>query len=75
MINIAKSFNLDNSSDLRKLSKEIERSVVNEAKTQATMNFYDVECPSCKHTVKVKSGRNVCPICFNEINVDLQFDF
>lgn len=75
MIHIAKSYDLSNSSDMRKFTKSLENSILDKAREQAALRDYNVECPKCKQTITVKAGRNICPICQNEIDVDLEFNF
>ncbi len=61
--------------DMKKIMQDIEASVKKEAKKQLKSEAYEVECPHCGKTVKIKAGKHTCPFCKNEINLTLNFDF
>lgn len=68
-------YNLSSKSDMNKFKDDLEKQVLNTAKSRLKLMLYDVECPNCHKSVSVHSGRNVCPECAEEIHVNLNFDF
>lgn len=68
-------YNLNSSSDMRKVKKDMENAIKDKAKENIKGRNFDVLCPQCKEKVSVPAGRSLCPVCGMEINVKLQFDF
>ncbi len=60
---------------MRRFAKDLKREIIDAAKTQALDNKYEVTCPACSHKIKVPVGKSVCPICGEEIDLHLNFDF
>lgn len=68
---MAKKYNLLSKSDMRKFQKDLEKTVMAEAKSAALKGKYDISCPHCNKSVVVRVGKNSCPHCHNEIEFKL----
>ncbi|GFH39823.1 hypothetical protein [Pseudolactococcus insecticola] len=60
---------------MSKFTDDIMKQVTNKAKNELNERLYDVECPHCKHKVKVPTGKSYCSNCSEEIDLTLDFDF
>lgn len=69
------SYNLGNSSDMKKLQKDMESAILSKAKEAASSKEFPIECPKCKAKFTAKSGLSTCPKCGSQINLQLNFDF
>ncbi len=65
---MGKNFDLSKSSDIRKLSKEIEKQAIK----SVVESGIEIDCPHCNKSFKASSGENICPHCKNK--VILNFD-
>ena len=72
---MAKSYNLGSSSDMKRFTRDLEKSITNAAITQAHAMDFESTCPHCNAKVNVHSGLNFCPFCQNQINVELDIHF
>lgn len=72
---MAKSFDLTNSSDMKKFAKNLESELLKTAKKKISLKNFDIECPYCKSQISVPSGKSTCPICEKEIDLTLNFNF
>lgn len=70
-----KKYNLGSKSDMRKLERDINNSILDSARTAINQRTYDVICPHCKKTIKANSGKNICPYCKNTVDLQLNIDF
>lgn len=70
---MAKKYDLFKSSDMRKLSRDLEKEFKNAAQKSVQKNGFTIECPHCGHKVNVVPGKNVCIYCGNSITVDLNW--
>lgn len=68
---MTKKYDLLNKSDMRKFQNDLEKTVMNEAKSAALKGKYDTTCPHCKKDIVVRVGKNSCPYCHNEIDFKL----
>lgn len=65
-------YNLGKSSDMRRFERDFKKDVEKQVQSQIQNLKFDVECPHCKNTVSVSSGRNTCPMCGSIIDVNLK---
>lgn len=72
---MAKKYNLGSSSDMRRLNRDLKKSVQDMARDAVVSMEFDVECPHCNSTVSMHSGLNICPICQKEVDVNLDINF
>ncbi len=57
--------------DERKLMREVQKQATSKLSSQT----YEVECPHCRSKIQVPVGKSLCPICRNEINLNLDITF
>ena len=68
-----KKYNLSSKSDMRRLTKDLNKFVIETALEAAENGIeFDVECPLCHHQIKAKAGLNTCPVCHEEFELTLQ---
>lgn len=67
---MARNYNLMSKSDMRRFAKDLERSVMDEARKVANSMDHDYTCPTCNHDITVRVGFNSCPYCGQEIEVN-----
>ncbi len=67
------SYNLGNPSDMRRLQKDMENAVKQQAKSAISKGGFPVECPKCGASFTAAAGKNVCPKCGSQINLNLDF--
>ena len=72
---MSKNYDLFSSSDMRRLSKDLNKAVEEEAREAAKKMKYDIECPYCNAAISVPPGKSTCPRCHKEINLTLDFNF
>lgn len=65
-----KSYDISKNSDMRRFMKDLESSVMSEAKKAANSMNHDYTCPTCNHDITVRVGFNSCPYCGQEIEVN-----
>ena len=73
-INMSK-YNLNSNSDMRKFTKDLEKSLLNSVRGSALKGTYDVDCPHCKKKFSAHSGLNRCPHCGEEVDLKLNINF
>lgn len=69
-----KKFHLGKSSDMRKFQKTLENNMMDIARKSIENRKYETICPHCQAKIFVSSGKNLCPSCKNEIDVNLKLD-
>ena len=72
---MGRTYNLGSSSDMKRFTRDLKKSVMNQARSAVYDMDFDVECPHCKSNFKAHSGMNFCPICRNQVNVNLNINF
>lgn len=72
---MSKSFDIGNSSDMKKFNEHLENSVKENAKKSLSSEMFDVECPHCGKEISIPAGLSKCPECGKEIDLNLNFDF
>lgn len=66
-----KNYNLNSKSDMKRYLKDLKKQVYSTVEKEALSQEYEVECPSCHNKISVRSGKNYCPVCNEEINFSL----
>lgn len=66
------TYKLSSKSDMKQFNKDLEKRIKSAAIEEAMGRTYDVTCPTCGASVKVPTGKSLCPQCRKEI--DLQLD-
>jgi len=56
---------------MRKFQKDLEKSVMEKAKSAALKGKYDIKCPACGKSINAPVGKSICPYCHNEIDFKL----
>ncbi|MEG1437403.1 MAG: hypothetical protein RR343_02790 [Oscillospiraceae bacterium] len=66
-----KKYNISSSSDMRRLKKDLEKSIMDQATSAILKQQYNVECPHCHSQVKVSAGISTCPMCGDQIDLQV----
>lgn len=69
---MSKKYNLLSKSDMRRFSRDLEKSVRQQASDAIQKSLHEFTCPSCGKKIQVHIGANTCPYCGQKI--DLKFD-
>ena len=69
---MAKKYNLLSKSDMRRFSRDLEKSVKKQASDATKNSLHELTCPNCNRKLRVHVGANTCPYCGQRI--DLKFD-
>lgn len=70
---MGKGFDLSNPSDLRRLSREMEKEVKGMARESIEADGVDADCPLCGKPFRMVSGENTCPHCGGTVSVDFDW--
>lgn len=65
------TYKLSSKSDMKQFEKDLEQRIKNAAIEEAMRRMYDVTCPTCGASVKVPTGKSLCPKCNEEIDLQL----
>lgn len=68
---MAKKYDLTKKSDMRRLSRDLEKSVRDFAKEAVTT--FDIKCEGCGAPMTVKEGVNTCPSCGKTTEVKVEW--
>lgn len=68
-------YNLSSKSNTKQYAKDLEQRIKDAAIEEAMGRMYDVTCPTCGASVKVPTGKSVCPKCGEEIDLQLDVKF
>lgn len=68
---MAKKYNINSKSDMRRFQKDLEKIVKDEAVSTVMKEKYEVTCPHCQANIKVPVGKSSCPNCRNPIDLKL----
>ncbi|MFQ9891852.1 MAG: zinc ribbon domain-containing protein [Emergencia sp.] len=60
---------------MRRLQRDLEKSIKNEAIKSIRSDVYSVTCSHCGHSFKAKVGKSRCPSCRQVIDLDLNIKF
>ncbi len=72
---MAKKYDISKSSDMRRLTRDLENAVRDQAVQAAQTMEYAVKCPHCHSSVTVTPGYSRCPQCGGAINLELDIHF
>lgn len=72
---MAKKYNLGSSSDMKRFQRDITNAAENMVRKAANDMEIEVECPNCHTRISAHSGMNFCPVCRQQIDVDLDIHF
>lgn len=72
---MGKKYNLGSSSDMRRLSRDLKNSVMDMTRSAVNDMDFEVECPHCHSHFQAHSGINICPMCLNEVKLNLNIHF
>lgn len=72
---MAKKYDISKSSDMRRLTRDLEQAVKDQARSAAQSMQYNVECPHCQSAISVRPGYSRCPYCGGSIDLSLDFQF
>lgn len=56
-------------------TKKFEKSIRKQTVSALNKRTYEVTCPHCNNKVTVPTGKSVCPICKNLIDLSLDIKF
>lgn len=71
---MTKKYNLSSKSDMRKFERDLEKELIDSAKSTARNALYDMNCPHCEKAIRVPAGLSRCPQCGGQINLELDFN-
>lgn len=71
---MSKNYNLGSKSDMRRFQRDLEKSIKSETISSLHKQKYDVTCPHCGHSVKIPTGKSLCPFCHKEIDLTLDIN-
>lgn len=66
---MTKRYNLAKKSDVRRLSRDIERSMRRELRREIPKTGIYRPCPKCGATMRMVAGTNTCPHCGKTVEV------
>lgn len=70
---MAKKYNLGKKSDMRKFQKDLENTIKQKTEQSLMSRKYEVNCPKCKTKIMASPGKQLCPSCSSEIDLNLNF--
>ena len=59
---------------MKKFNQNLETAIIDKAVAQISQRSFEVTCPHCNSMINVPSGKSICPICCNEVDLKLDFD-
>ena len=69
---MSKKYNLGSKSDMKRFERDLEKSLMNQARSSIMQGTHEVTCPCCGNRFGARIRSNVCPHCRKTI--DLQLD-
>lgn len=72
---MGKKYNISSKSDMRRFERDLTNKVQSLATETLQKQTYDVTCPHCQATFGAQSGRNICPSCRNNVDLNLNIKF
>lgn len=66
------NYDISKASDMKRLTRDLEKAAIEEAKKQIQKQGLAVVCPKCHNAIQVHIGKNICPICKTELNYHLE---
>lgn len=68
---MARKYDISKKSDMRRLQRDLEKTIKQKATSSIKGGRYEVTCPHCGAKPKVPVGRSSCPYCHNLIDLNL----
>lgn len=72
---MAKKYNISSSSDMKRLGRDLEKALLNQARDAVKNQTYEIECPFCEKKFNARNGKNICPSCKETVKLDLKINF
>lgn len=72
---MSKKYNLGSNSDMRKFQKDLKSGILQKAEQSLHQRQYEVDCPHCNAKIMAYPGKQPCPNCSKEIDLDLNINF
>ena len=72
---MSKKYNISSKSDMRKFQKELKNGILQKAEESLYQQQYSVNCPHCHVKIMARPGKQSCPNCSKEIDLDLNINF
>ena len=66
---MSRKYNISKRSDVRRLARDLERSVRKELRREIPRSGIEQPCPECGSTMRMIEGVNTCPRCGKTIEV------
>lgn len=70
-----KKYDINKKSDLKRFERDLKKKTASIIEQNLYSRNYDVECPHCHSKISVPSGFSKCPICYNDINLNLNISW
>lgn len=70
-----RTYDISKASDIKKFSKDLEKAIIGEAQNTLYGRSYNISCPHCHRQITVPAGKSVCPLCRNDIDLQLSIKF
>ena len=70
---MSRKYNLGNSSDMRRLSRDLQEAAKKQARFSVMSNGVPMECPNCGRKITVKPPVYKCPGCGKTIHLNVNF--
>lgn len=64
-----RTYDIGKKSDMRRLARDLERSIKTEAKRSIQRSGIEMSCPNCGRKMTGRQGNSRCPHCGNVTNV------
>ncbi|WP_088033544.1 hypothetical protein [Evansella clarkii] len=69
---MARKYNIGKKSDMRRFTKDLEKSITNQFEKAVHTSKFDYKCPNCNRNIKISSGMNTCPYCSQTIQFNVK---
>ena len=74
IIVLARKYNINSSSDMRRFKNDLEKDIMKKANAQISASTYEIICDKCKNKIHAKAGHNICPHCGEEIDLKINWN-
>lgn len=68
---MARKYNLGSKSDMRRLTKDLEKAVMEKATSAMMKMKYDITCPHCQANIQAPVGKSLCSLCRQQIDLNI----
>lgn len=72
---MGKKYNLSKNSDMKKLVRDLTDAVQDKTVDILNNRTYDITCPHCNQQISVMPGKSQCPLCHQDIDLNLNIHF